>query len=173
MRTKRQITTTAAAATVAAFGVLGTAVASADTESAAFGQAQQVTDGTAVSAYTIEELEPSDDTVGIEVTGQLYEADATVQAVEGTATPAIPSFTARTADGTDYQVLTQVTGPESLTVAPVAQGTESSGKIYFDVTGAAPTEVVYTDAAQNSVVWSEVSTAEEPTLEEPELTGEQ
>ena len=36
---------------------------------------------------------------------------------------------------------------------PLPQGAESTGKIYFDVTGAQPTSVVYNDAVADRLIW--------------------
>ena len=44
--------------------------------------------------------------------------------------------------------------PNGLSPAPIAQGGQSTGTLYFDVTGAPPTEVVYNDGVQDVLVWS-------------------
>ena len=36
----------------------------------------------------------------------------------------------------------------------LTQGDESTGKVYFDVTGAKPTTVAYSDAVADRLVWS-------------------
>lgn len=140
----------AAAAAALLLGSVGTAYAA---DAAEFGDTQRLTDGTVVTGYTVSEPVPSDDLVNVPVTGQLYEADTTVEALQGTVTPAIPFFNARTPDGTNYRVLWQAYAPEGLSGATLPQGGQSVGKIYFDVTGPAPTSVVYNDAVQDRLIW--------------------
>jgi hypothetical protein len=61
-------------------------------------------------------------------------------------------FNARAADGQSYRVLVQTFAPD-LSISPLDQGGESTGKIYFDVTGPAPTEVLYDDG-EDQLVWA-------------------
>jgi hypothetical protein len=91
--------------------------------------------------------------VNVPVTGMLSEATTTVNAVQGTVTPAVPYFNAR-AGGTNYHVLFQALTPSGLNPALLNPGETSTGRIYFDITGPAPTEVVYTDAVQDRLVWN-------------------
>jgi hypothetical protein len=51
-------------------------------------------------------------------------------------------------------VLFQAAAAQGLNGAPVPQGQTSTGKIYFDVTGAQPTSVVYNDGVQDRLIWS-------------------
>ena len=42
--------------------------------------------------------------------------------------------------------LWQAATPAGISAATVPQGAKSTGKLYFDITGPAPTQVVYTNA---------------------------
>jgi len=151
--------TLAAAASAAFIGLAGAAPAAAAPSTGAFGSQQKLTDGAVVTAWTIQKPTSSNDTVNVPVMGKLYEAQATVQAVQGASTPSIPFLNARTSDGTNYRVLWQAYAPEGLSGATLQQGSKASGKVYFDVTGAAPTSVVYNDLAQDRLVWGGSSSA--------------
>jgi Domain of unknown function (DUF1942) len=70
-------------------------------------------DGLAVSEYTVENLQPSNDAVNVPVTGRLYEATVTVDAEQGTVTPAIRFFNARADNGQNYRVLFQAPSPRA------------------------------------------------------------
>jgi hypothetical protein len=98
-------------------------------------------------------LRPGDDVVNFPVAGTLWETTTTVDAVQGTVTPEIPFFNARADNGQNYRALYQALAPEGVSGTPLPQGAESSGKVYFDVTGAQPTSVVYNDAVQDRLVW--------------------
>lgn len=144
------------AALTAAIGpVLWSAGAGLATASAAeLGDTQELNSGGVTIAYTVEELEPSDDTVvNVPVEGVLWEASVTVRAVDGSVTPVVPFFNARAADGHNYRVLFQALGDEALSGATLSQGQESEGNVYFDVTGPAPTSVVYNDAVADRLIW--------------------
>lgn len=105
--------------------------------------------------WTVGDLKSSTDTVpGYPVAGQLWEATATVKAIHGTVTPAISQFNARTASGVNYRVLWQVAGPNTISGATIPQGAQSTGKIYFDVTGPAPTIVAMNNGMEDLLVWS-------------------
>lgn len=140
---------TVVAATV---GVTNGPVASADPTVAGFGtQLQTVdTDGAGVGGYTVHDLAPSG--TDVPVAGTLWEARTDVDAVSGSVIPAMQFFNARTPDGQSYRVLVQTFAPD-LGVSPLSQGGSSDGKIYFDVTGPAPTEVVYDDG-RSQLVWT-------------------
>jgi hypothetical protein len=65
--------------------------------------------------WKVSDLKSSTDSVpGYPVAGQLWEATATVRAISGPVTPAISQFNARTADGLNYRVLWQVSGPNTI-----------------------------------------------------------
>ena len=105
--------------------------------------------------WTVSDLKSSADTVpGYPVAGQLWEATATVKAIRGTVTPAISQFNARTANGVDYRVLWQVAGPNTISGATIPQGAQSTGKIYFDVTGPPPTTVTLNNGMQDLMIWT-------------------
>jgi hypothetical protein len=152
----RATTIAAAAAAAASIGVVGAATASAAPVTGSFGTPERLNDanGAIVSSYTVSNLEPSNDMVNTPVTGKLWEATTTVDAVQGTVTPSIPFFNARAADGQNYRVLFQAPSPAGINAQPLTPGGRSAGKIYFDVTGPAPTQVVYNDAVQDRMVWS-------------------
>lgn len=132
----------------------GAATASADSGEADFGTAQQVAMGPAVIAYTVGAPQPSTDQVNGPVQGRLYAVETTATALQGMAVPEIPMFNARSDSGQNYRVLFQAAAPSALSPAPLMQGQQTNGKLYFDVTGPAPTEIVYRDdATQNNLVW--------------------
>ncbi|EHI10480.1 DUF1942 domain-containing protein [Mycolicibacterium thermoresistibile] len=141
-------------ATAAGLALATAAPAPARPGVADFGATQHLHDGGVTIAYTLEELEPSDDVVSnVALQGRLWEVSVTVEAVEGAATPVIPFFNARSADGQNYRALFTAVGEEALSGATLGQGQETEGNIYFDVTGAPPTEVVYNDAVQDRLIW--------------------
>ena len=76
-----------------------------------------------------------------------------MQAVSGTVTPVIPNFHAFTADGRSYQVLWQLASPQGIPGATLAQGQTSTGKLYFDATGADPVAVTYDGGAGHPLMW--------------------
>lgn len=121
---------------------------------AGLGASQRLTDGAVVVNYTVSNLQPSNDVVNVPLAGRLWEATTTVKATQGTATPAIPFFNARSANGENYRVLFQAFAPEGIDAATLPQGGSSTGKIYFDVTGPTPTSVVYNDAVQDRLIWN-------------------
>jgi hypothetical protein len=121
-----------------------------------FGSQLTMTDtvGQVVLGWTVNDLKSSADTIpGYPVSGQLWEATATVNAIRGTVTPAISQFNARTASGTDYRVLWQVAGPNTISGATIPEGAQSTGKIYFDVTGPSPTTVAMNNGMEDLMVW--------------------
>lgn len=144
------------AALTAAVGLAlsGAGIASADPSTAELGATQELHDGGVTIAYTVEELEPADDTVtNVVLHGQLWEISVDVEAVNGAVTPVIPFFNARTADGQNYPALFGAVGEEALSAATLVQGQEAEGNIYFDVTGAEPTHIVYNDGVQDRLIW--------------------
>lgn len=155
-----KITTTlmaaVAAAGIAATGITGAATASAYSAIGKFGTAERLYDagGAVVTAWTVNDLKPSTDTVpAYPLAGKLWEATATVQAVRGTVTPVIPDLNARADNGRNYQVLWQAFTPRGVSEATIAQGGKSTGKIDFDVTGNAPTRVMYNNGVEDLLVW--------------------
>jgi hypothetical protein len=104
--------------------------------------------------WTVSNLKSSADTItAYPVAGQLWEATATVRAISGPVTPAISQFNARSADGTDYRVLWQAATTNTISGATIPQGAQSTGKIYFDVTGPQPISVAMNNGMEDLMVW--------------------
>lgn len=110
--------------------------------------------GAVVAGWTVSALKPSSDTIPYPVAGQLYETTATVEADQGSVTPIISNFNARATDGETYRALDNAATPQGVNPSPLAQGAKSTGKIYFDVTGATPNSVVYNDGSQDLLIWT-------------------
>nr|WP_322791046.1 DUF1942 domain-containing protein [Mycolicibacterium poriferae] len=81
------------------------------------------------------------------------EATATNTAVAGTVQPIVSDLNARARNGDTYRTLFLVATPQGVNPAALAQGQQTSGKIYFDVTGAQPDSVVYNDGGRDLAVW--------------------
>jgi hypothetical protein len=47
----------------------------------------------------------------------------------------------------------EVTLAPDVRISPMSEGRSSTGRIYFDVTGPAPTEVVFDDGVHQRVTW--------------------
>jgi hypothetical protein len=86
--------------------------------------------------------------------GQLYQADLTARSNGGTVTPLVSDFNARAANGQTYRVIDTVPTPGGMSPAAIGQGAQSSGKLYFDATGAPPNGVVYNDGVQDELIWT-------------------
>ncbi|WP_158166920.1 MPT63 family protein [Mycolicibacterium smegmatis] len=145
----------AAASTATAAMALGAApLAMAETE-AGFGEAQDLVAPTGDTAsVTVTDIALSSDQIPTEVEGQLYEATATIEAKEGTVTPVLSNFNARTADGQTYQAVYEVPASEG-NPEPLTEGASTTGKVYFDVKGEAPDSVVYSDVGSDEVIWTD------------------
>jgi Domain of unknown function (DUF1942) len=144
------------AAGIAAAGIFtaATAVAAPPTIQG-FGTSEQLVDGPLVTAYTVGSLQPASVTIpGYTPKGQLYQANITAQSTSGTITPVVSDFNARAASGQSYRVIDTVPVPNGLNPAPLTQGNQVSGSVYFDVTGAQPNEVVYNDGVQDVLMWT-------------------
>ncbi len=78
-----------------------------------------------------------------------------MEALTGAVTPIIPNVYAVSASGERYQVLWQVASPSSFfSGATISQGQTSTGKVYFDVTGADPMAVIYTNGGSTpAMMW--------------------
>lgn len=110
--------------------------------------------GQVALGWKVSDLKSSTDIVaGYPVAGQLWEATATVNAILGPVTPAISQFNARTADGLNYRVLWQASGPNTISGATIPQGAQSTGKIYFDITGPQPTIVAMNNGMEDLLIW--------------------
>lgn len=104
--------------------------------------------------WKISDLKPSTDTIpGYPLAGQPWEATAKVRAAKGAVTPIIPDFNARAAGGANYPVLWQAATAAGISGATIQQVDTSSGKLYFDVTGPAPAQVVYNNGVADLLVW--------------------
>lgn len=129
-------------------------LAMAETE-AGFGEAQDLVAPTGDTAsVTVTDIALSSDQIPTEVEGQLYEATATIEAKEGTVTPVLSNFNARTADGQSYQAVYEVPASEG-NPEPLTEGASTTGKVYFDVKGEAPDSVVYSDVGSDEVIWTD------------------
>jgi len=149
------ITTVIASAGIAAAGIISAPNASATTFGK-FGSWQQLVDdnGNVVTAWGVSKPKPSSDTIpNYPLTGQLYEATAGYKALQGSGTPIIPNLNARAANGQNYQVLWQAYTANGISGATVTQGNSERGKIYFDVTGAPPTQVAYYNGGTDLIIW--------------------
>lgn len=156
-----KFTKNAAKTAIAAGGIGAAAVFTAATASAApptiqnFGTSERLVDGPMVTAYTVGNLHATDTVIpGFAPKGQLYQADITAKAASGTVTPLVADFNARSASGQTYHVIDNVPVPNGLSPAPITQGNESTGTLYFDVTGQPPNGVVYNDGTQDILIWT-------------------
>ena len=137
-------------------------------DSQVFGLQQTVTDpGGGEIGYTVTKFLPSADAVPYPVSGQLYEVSVRADALNGMPTPMVPAFRAQSDDGQTYPALAGAWTPQGLISAPLLPGGHSTGKVYFDAVGEAPTSVVY-NAGGETLTWTEPPTeapAEEPAAE--------
>ena len=147
-------TALASAATAGAVGTVGAPIASAeDVTTESIGSQAKLNDGNVVQGWTISNLKPSGDAIPYPVSGTLWEATATDEAIQGSATPIVSNLNARTNDGQTYRALFGVATPEGVNPSTLAQGQKTSGKVYFDVTGTSPNSVVYNAAGQDMLAW--------------------
>ena len=144
------------AAGIAAVGVFTAATASAAPPNIqGFGTSEQLVDGPLVTNYTVSNLQPSSAVIpGYTPKGTLYQADVSARSDGGLVTPMVNDFIARGPNGQNYRVIDKVQAPGSLNPAPIAQGNESTGTLYFDVTGAPPNGVVYNEGMQDVLIWT-------------------
>jgi hypothetical protein len=149
--------TTTVKAALGAAGIAGASIFMAPAATAnvqSFGATEQAVDGPLITDYTVNNLRPSDATIpGFQPAGQLYQADVTAKSDAGTVQPQISRFVARAFNGTVYPVLNNGPVPNGLNPGPIDQGQQTSGELYFDVTGERPVGVVYTDRADDFLVW--------------------
>jgi Domain of unknown function (DUF1942) len=156
-----KITTTTVKTAIGAAGIAAVSVVAAATASAAppniqgFGTSEPLIDGPLVTNYTVSNLQPSSVAIpGDTLKGTLYQADITAKSDGGLVTPMVNDFIARGPNGQNYRVIDKVQAPGSLNPAPIPQGSESNGTLYFDVTGAPPNGVVYNDGMQDILIWT-------------------
>src|ERR1700736_5673476 len=167
MRGKTMRTITIASAAFAPLSVAAITIATAATAVAAsptvagFGTREQLFDdgGAVITGWTVTDFRPSSDTIPYQVAGRLYEATAAVEADQGTVTPMVPNFNARATDGETYRALYNVATPQGVNPSALPPGAKSTGKIYFDVTGAIPNSVVYNDGSQDLLIWNGTASA--------------
>ncbi|WP_078327146.1 DUF1942 domain-containing protein [Mycobacteroides salmoniphilum] len=119
-----------------------------------FGSNQQVSDASGgAQEWTIFDVKKSTAVLpGYTASGQIWEAEATVRAAEGTITPLIPNLQARSTE-LRYPVLWQVATEQGLAAATLTQGETASGIVYFDITGPDPMGVVYTTGPTPTMMW--------------------
>jgi hypothetical protein len=152
--------TTIMKAAIGAAGIAAISFATAASASAApniqgFGTSEPLTDGPMVTNYTVSNLEPSTIAIpGFTPKGTLYQADITVRSDGGIVTPQVRDFSARGPNGQTYKLVDNVEVPNGLNPAPITQGSESKGTLYFDATGAPPNGVVYNDGLQDILMWT-------------------
>ncbi len=148
---------TGAAVVMATIGVTGAPVASADYPIVGkLGSELTMTDsvGQVALAWTVADLKPSTDaTPGYTPAGKLWEATATVRAVRGGVTPGISQFNAVAPNQAAYRVLWYVVSPTNISGGTIPEGTQSTGKIHFDVTGPAPTTVTMNNGMEDLLIW--------------------
>ena len=148
-------------ATTATTGIIGAPIVSADATapttpqitSTSLGSQAKLVDGAVVQGWTISDLKPSSDAIPHPVHGTLWEATATDEALAGSATPIVSNLNARAQDGQTYRVLFGVATPQGVNPSTLTQGQETTGKVYFDVTGSTPDSVVYNAGGQDLAVW--------------------
>jgi hypothetical protein len=151
---------TAAAATAGAACLLAAPIASAeDVTTTTVGSQAKLVDGNVVQGWTISNLRPSSDTIPYPVGGTLWEATATDEAIQGSATPIVSNLNARSRSGENYRVLFGVATPQGVNPATLSQGEKTTGKVYFDVTGDAPDAVVYSAGNQDLIAWAQAAPA--------------
>ncbi len=106
-----------------------------------------------VQSWTVSSLKPSSDAIPYPVHGVLWEATATDTAIAGPVTPIVSNFNARARNGDTYRVLFGVATPQGVNPATLPQGAHSTGKLYFDVTGAEPDSVLYNAGGADLLLW--------------------
>lgn len=156
MNVTRMMTT--AAAIVAAIGIAGAPTVSAlpNYTLDQFGKWERLHDpnGVDVTFWKVDDLKPSAETIpGYPLAGTLWESTATARSERGHIVPWVPNFNARVINGANYRVIWQVPTPSGVSMARLHQGAETTGKLYFDVTGPDPTIVVYSDGIQDLMIW--------------------
>ena len=144
----------AAAVLGVAIGVGAAPAAGADTGAQALGSQGTLVNGDVLQGWTISDLKVSTDVIPHATQGTLWEATATDEAIRGTAIPIVSNLNARSASGEEYRVLFGVATAQGVNPSPLPQGEKTTGKVYFDVTGAPPTSVVYRAAGgEDLLVW--------------------
>lgn len=152
-----KVSSAVAAAAVAAAAILASAPSALGDASAvttaSLGSQAKLDNGNVIQGWTITDLKPSTDPIPYDVRGTLWEVTATDEAIQGSVTPIVSNFNLRGAGGENYRALFQVATPQGVNPATIQQGQKTSGKIYFDVTGAQPTSVVYNAGGRDLLAW--------------------
>ena len=152
-----------AAATIAAAGAVGIIAApvstAEDVTTTSVGSQAKLVDGNVIQGWTIADLRPSSDAIPYPVAGTLWEATATDEAIQGSATPIVSNLNARARSGETYRVLFGVATPQGVNPATIGQGEKTTGKVYFDVTGDTPDAVVYSAGGQDLLAWAQAAPA--------------
>lgn len=146
-------TALAAAAAALTIGFAGAPAAAAEVTTTTLGGAAALVDGGVTQAWSVTGLRPSTDVIPYPVQGQLWEATATDTAIVGDAQPVVSNFNARAKNGETYRALFEVATPQGVNPAVLAQGQQTSGKLYFDVVGANPDSVVYNSLGNDLLLW--------------------
>jgi hypothetical protein len=115
--------------------------------------------GAVVQGWTVNDLRPSRDVIPYPVQGRLWEASATDTAIKGSVTPVIADMNARAGNGDSYQVIWNVPLAQGVNPSTLSEGASTSGKLYFDVTGAEPGSVIITDDAVQDLHLGQVEPA--------------
>jgi len=102
-------------------------------------------------SWTVMDLRPSADAIAFAPAGTLWEASVTA-APAGGGVPVVPGFSARSGQD-NYPVLWTVPSQLGVSPASLAAGQTAAGKLYFDVTGSAPTSVVYSSGGRDTAMW--------------------
>lgn len=155
MKVTTAVKTAAVAGGIAVASVFAAMPASAAPNIQGFGTSQQLIEGPLITNYTVSNLQPSSVAIpGYTPKGTLYQADISARSDGGIVTPMVNDFIARGPNGQNYRVIDKVGAPNGLSPAPISQGTESTGTLYFDVTGAPPNGVVYNEGTQDVLIWT-------------------
>lgn len=101
--------------------------------------------------WTVDGLRPSTDSIPYRPVGTLWEANASVTLDQG-GVPVVSSFAARSPDA-NYPALWNVASPLGIPPNALPPGGSANGKIYFDVTGDAPTSVAYSINGADAATW--------------------
>jgi hypothetical protein len=163
MRICNPTTLLSAAAAVATAGAVAFVAAplsaAEDVTATTVGSQAKLVDGDVIQGWTITDLRPSSDAIPYPVAGTLWEATATDEAIQGSATPIVSNLNARAKSGENYRVLFGVATPQGVNPATLAEGEKTTGKVYFDVTGDAPDAVVYNAGGQDRLAWAQAAPA--------------
>lgn len=158
---KNSVKVAIAAAGIVAATTFGAGVSSAAPAIQGFGASQQLISGPLITSYTVSNLQQSTIAIpGFTPKGTIYEATISAKSDAGTVTPLVRNFSARGPNGQTYKLIDKASAPNGLNPAPIPQGNESTGSLYFDVTGAPPNGVVYNDGFQDVLIWTSNMTGE-------------